>query len=185
MHEYADRLASGLVSIDDELACEFEARLVDSSALAVRVAYSVVRQQQDAEDVAQQALVRAYRHYRRLRDRDRFRAWLVRTTWRLALDWKRDHQRRARREQTAAALRPPSGNAESDVLASDRAARLWTAIDDLPGRLRLVLVLAAIEGHTMTEVAALVGLPEGTVKSRLFEARRRLAERLRCAEQRR
>ena len=137
MHEYADRLASGLVSIDDELACEFEARLVDSSALAVRVAYSVVRQQQDAEDVAQQALVRAYRHYRRLRDRDRFRAWLVRTTWRLALDWKRDHQRRARREQTAAALRPPSGNAESDVLASDRAARLWTAIDDLPGRQRV------------------------------------------------
>ena len=179
MHEYADRLARGLVSIDDELAGEFEARLVESSALAVRVAYSVVRQQQDAEDVAQQALVRAYRHYRRLRDRDRFRAWLVRTTWRLALDWKRDHQRRALREQSAAALRPPVGNAETEALASDRAARLWAAIDDLPGRLRLVLVLAAIEGHTMTEVAALVRLPEGTVKSRLFEARRRLAERLR------
>lgn len=178
MHEYADRLASGLVSIDDELAREFEAQLVESSALAVRVAYSVVRQQQDAEDVAQQALVRAYRHYRRLRDRDRFRAWLVRTTWRLALDWKRDHQRRALREQSAAALRPPVGNAETEALASDRAARLWAAIDDLPGRLRLVLVLAAIEGHTMTEVAALVRLPEGTVKSRLFEARRRLAERL-------
>ncbi len=182
MHEYADRLASELVSIDDELAGEFDARLVDSSALAVRVAYSVLRHQQDAEDVAQHALVRAYRHYRRLRDRERFRAWLVRTTWRLALDWKRDHQRRALREQSAAALRPPVGNAEKEALAADRAAHLWAAIDELPARLRIVLVLAAIEGHTMTEVGTLLRLPAGTVKSRLFEARRRLAERLQCAE---
>jgi len=179
MNEYADRLVSGLVSLDDDLAREFEARLVESSALAVRVAYSVVRQRQDAEDVAQQALVKAYRHFRNLRDRDRFRAWLVRITWRLALDWRRDHQRRANREHAAAALAPPVGNAETDALASDRATRLWAAIDELPGRLRLVLVLAAMEGHTMAEVAALLRLPEGTVKSRLFEARRMLAERLR------
>jgi RNA polymerase sigma-70 factor (ECF subfamily) len=179
MHEYAGHLASGLVNLEADLAREFESRLVESSALAVRVAYSVVRQRQDAEDVAQQALVRAYRHFRRLRDRDRFRAWLVRTTWRLALDCKRDHQRRALREHRAAVLAPPVGNAETEALATDRAARLWAAIDALPGRLRLVIVLAAIEGHTMSEVARLLGLPEGTVKSRLFEARQRLAERLR------
>ncbi len=179
MNEYADRLVSGLVSLEDDLAREFEMRLADSSALAVRGAFSVVRHREDAEDIAQQALVKAYQQFRRLRDRDRFRAWLVRITWRLALDWRRDHQRRALREHAAAALTPPVGNAEVDALQADRASRLWAAIDELPDRLRLVLVLAAIEGHTMTEVAALMRLPEGTVKSRLFEARHRLAERLR------
>lgn len=177
MHDCATSLAGRLVSLDDDLAREFEARLAESSALAIRVAYSVIRHQQDAEDIAQQALVRAHRHFSRLRDRDRFRAWLVRTTWRLALDWRRAHRRRSAREQWLAPA--PVGNAETDALAADRAARLWAAIDDLPGRLRLVLVLAAIEGHTMSEVAALAGLPAGTVKSRLHEAKRRLAERLR------
>ena len=179
MNEYADRLASGLVSADEDLTREFEERLADSSALAVRVAYSVVRNQQDAEDVAQKALVRAYRSFARLRDRGRFRSWLVRTTWRLALDWRRDHERRALREHAAAALVPPVGNAETEALASDRATRLWTAIDALPGKLRIVLVLAAIEGRGLKEVADLLRVPEGTVKSRLFEARRRLAGRLR------
>jgi RNA polymerase sigma-70 factor (ECF subfamily) len=49
----------------------------------------------------------------------------------------------------------------------------------LPERLRLVLVLAAIDGHTVRDVSELVRVPEGTVKSRLFEARRQLQERLR------
>jgi RNA polymerase sigma-70 factor (ECF subfamily) len=78
-----------------------------------------------------------------------------------------------------ARLAPQHGNAEVDVAARERAARLWQAIDALPERLRLVLVLAAIDGHTTREVAALAGVAEGTVKSRLFEARRRLQEQLR------
>jgi RNA polymerase sigma-70 factor (ECF subfamily) len=59
------------------------------------------------------------------------------------------------------------------------AARLWEAIDALPEKLRLVTVLAAMEGERISDVARLVGAPEGTVKSRLFDARRMLAERLR------
>ena len=57
---------------------------------------------------------------------------------------------------------------------------MWEAVDDLPDKLRIVVVLSAIEGHGMREVAALLGLAEGTVKSRLYEARRRLLERLPC-----
>jgi RNA polymerase sigma-70 factor (ECF subfamily) len=56
--------------------------------------------------------------------------------------------------------------------------RLWQAIDALPEKLRLVVVLASIEGHELREVAAVLDVPEGTVKSRLFEARRHLRERL-------
>lgn len=65
---------------------EFERRLADCSGLAYRVALGVLRNPADAEDVAQEALVRAYRHFPELRERERFRAWLVRTVWRLAID---------------------------------------------------------------------------------------------------
>jgi RNA polymerase sigma-70 factor (ECF subfamily) len=143
------------------------------------VAYGVLRNRADAEDVAQDAFVRAHRAFNRLRDRDRFRSWLVRITFRIALDWQRGHRRRDAREDAAARLRPPAGNAEHDLIASDRATRLWSAIDELPEKLRLVLVLAAIEGHGMKDVAALLAIPEGTVKSRLFDAKRQLQERLR------
>jgi RNA polymerase sigma-70 factor, ECF subfamily len=179
MNELADRLAGPLVNEDVDLARQFEARLADSSSLAVRVAYSVLRQRQDAEDVAQDAFVRAHRQFTQLRDREKFRAWLVRMTWRLALDWKRGHRRRVAREDAVAMMAPRMRDGEAEAIATDRSTRLWKAIDDLPEKLRVVIVLAAIEGHGLKDVGDLLGVPEGTVKSRLFEARKLLLERLR------
>ena len=57
MHEYADRLTAGSTPVEEELEREFEVRLVESSKLAFRIAYSVLRQRQDAEDVAQEAFL--------------------------------------------------------------------------------------------------------------------------------
>ena len=62
--------------------------------------YGVLRHRQDAEDVAQEAFAKAYRSFNQLRDRDRFRAWLVRMTWRLAIDRWRSDRRRSAREQS-------------------------------------------------------------------------------------
>lgn len=164
---------------DDTLAREFEAAVRDTSHLAVRVAYSVLRRREDAEEVAQEAYARAARQYGRLRDRARFRGWMVRTVWRLAIDrWRADRRRAAREE--AASGPAPGASAEDLALASERSARLWAAIDALPEKLRIVIVLSAIEGHGVQEIAHLLGLPEGTVKSRLFLARKGLAQRLRC-----
>src|SRR5215475_15202598 len=102
MRDIAVRMALSTTGIGQNEALpleqEFEARLAESSTLAFRVAYSVLRHRQDAEDVAQEAFVKAYRSYTQLRDRDRFRAWLVRITWRLALDRQRADRRRAVRE---------------------------------------------------------------------------------------
>jgi RNA polymerase sigma-70 factor (ECF subfamily) len=55
---------------------------------------------------------------------------------------------------------------------------LWAAIDALPEKLRIALVLSGIEGYDVSEVATLLEVPQGTVKSRLFLARRRLKEQL-------
>src|SRR5262244_2443852 len=77
---------------------EFEERLPDSAVLAFRVARGVLRNDADAEDVAQETLLRAYRKFGRLRERTRFRAWLVRISFRLALDRLRSAKRREERE---------------------------------------------------------------------------------------
>jgi RNA polymerase sigma-70 factor, ECF subfamily len=179
MHERAHVLAAGLVNEAGDLTREFEARLADSSGLAYRVAYSVLRQRQDAEDAAQEAFIRAFRKFGELRDRDKFKAWLVRMVWTIALDRRRSDKRRLAREDSAMRLQPQAGNAEADAIAAERSARLWAAIDALPEKLRLVIVLQAIEGHSVRDIAQWLDVPEGTVKSRLFDARQKLQEWLR------
>jgi RNA polymerase sigma-70 factor (ECF subfamily) len=166
-----------VLTVDDDLDAEFENRLRESSTLAFRVAYAVLRHREDAEDVAQEAFAKAYRNFRRLRDRDRFRSWLVRLTWRLALDRRRSDRRRETREFAHAHLAPPSAQPAGSREASFS---LWEAIDSLPRRLRLVVVLSGIEGHNLAEVAQLLGVPVGTVKSRMNTARLRLREHLQC-----
>ena len=179
MRLQAGRLEAAL-PVDADLERAFETQLVESSKLAFRVAFAVLRHRQDAEDVAQEAFIKAHRHFHRLRDRSRFRPWLVRVTWRLALDRQRSDRRRMVREQGDAEARP-AGSQEHDAIERDRAARLWRAIDALPEKLRLVVVLVNIEGHDVAAAAELLRLPEGTVKSRLFLARHKLKESLACA----
>jgi RNA polymerase sigma-70 factor (ECF subfamily) len=195
MHERVDHVVGRLVTVDHDLERDFEARLVDSSRLAIRVAFSVLRQREDAEDVAQDAFAKAYRSFRQLRDRDRFRAWLVRMTWRMAIDRQRANPRRVEREIQDSAQREiwgargagveaglQAGRGPSDavdvVVEQERAEYLWAAIEALPEKLRLTIVLAGIEGYDVREVAALLDVPDGTVKSRLFLARKALKERL-------
>src|SRR3954471_15388107 len=133
MHERAADW-SGVVSLDDDLEREFEARLVECSTLAYRVAFTVLRHREDAEDVAQEAFAKAYRNFRQLRDRARFRAWLVRMTWRMALDRQRANRRRTVRED---GLRTPDA-VLPQVEADQRSQMLWRAIDTLSEKLRVV-----------------------------------------------
>ena len=179
MHTGAE-LDGSFVTLTEDLDREFEARLLETSTLAFRVAFSVLRHEQDAEDVAQEAFAKAYRGFRQLRDRDRFRTWLVRMTWRAALDRQRANRRRGARELPAD-IPDLAGGGESPSArepAHEDIADLWAAIDALPEKLRVAIILASIEGHDVREVAGLLGIPEGTVKSRLFLARRRLREAL-------
>jgi RNA polymerase sigma-70 factor (ECF subfamily) len=161
---------------------EFEERLAECGPLAFRVARGVLRNSADAEDVAQEALLRAYKSFHRLRDRNRFSAWLVRISFRLALDRLRSAKRRERRDalwsQPAHLPRPATAE---DVAASNQfQGHLERALEELPEKLRLVLLLSAMDGYTIEEIAGIIGVPVGTVKSRIFIARKKLAEKLRC-----
>jgi RNA polymerase sigma-70 factor (ECF subfamily) len=159
---------------------EFELRLVECGPLAFRIAHGVLRNAADAEDIAQEALLRAYRKFDRLRDPRRFRAWLVRITFRLALDRWRSAKRREQREAawSISELRPTPATAEEMAVSNEFQERLARAMEQLPGKFRLVLLLSAMEGYTTEEVSGMLGIPVGTVKSRLFFARKQLAEKL-------
>ena len=161
---------------------EFEARLAECGPLAYRVARGVLRNSADAEDVAQEALLRAYRRFEHLRDRNRFRAWLVRIAFRLALDRLRSGKRRELRDTlwSQPEYHAPAATAEDLAVSNEFQAHLENALAELPEKLRLVLLLAAMEGHTIDEIASMLGISTGTVKSRIFYARRQLAEKLRC-----
>ena len=175
---HAPTLPSG--ALESELEQEFERRLADCPTLAYRVALGVLRNSAEAEDVAQEAMLKAYRNFHRLRDRDRFRGWLVRTAWRLALDRIRSAQRRERRERTAVEGWTEA-RVEGVLAGREFERRLAAALDELPEKLRMAIVLAAIEGYNTGEVAKLLKIPEGTVKSRVHAARKQLAEVLRRA----
>ena len=164
------------VSRDDARTRALEAALPGCATLAFRVAYSVLRHRQDAEDVAQEVLLKALRSLRDLRDPERLRPWLVRAAFRRALDHRRAELRRARREDGAT---PSSSWPQGDPASAEFRGRVFRAVDELPEKLRLVLVLSALEGHGTRQVAELLGLPEGTVKSRLHLARKALQEKLR------
>jgi RNA polymerase sigma-70 factor (ECF subfamily) len=99
----------------------------------------------------------------------------------MALDRQRNNRRHSTRVAEAGLQANPerSGETTADLVAArERAEYLWNAIDALPEKLRLVVVLAGIEGHDMHEVSTLLDVPVGTVKSRLFLARKQLKERL-------
>jgi RNA polymerase sigma-70 factor (ECF subfamily) len=169
-------------AVEADVRREFEARLAECGPLAYRVARGVLRNTADAEDVAQEALLRAYRYFDRLRDRNRFRSWLVRIAFRLALDRLRSRKRSEVRDTlwSQPEHRPPAATAEDLAASNEFQTHLDRALEELPEKLRLVLLLAALEGHTIEEIAGMVGISTGTVKSRIFYARKQLAEKLRC-----
>ena len=106
----------------------------------------------------------------------------MRIAFRLALDRLRSGKRRELRDTlwSQPEHQPRSATAEDLAASNEFQAHLDNALADLPEKLRLVLLLAAMEGHTIDEIAALLGISTGTVKSRIFYARRQLAEKLRC-----
>ena len=156
------------------------ARLVaESQHRVVAIARGVLGNPQDAEEVAQDAFIRAYRFFESLREADKFRAWVNRIVFTLALNRRRATRRRLDRDtawhQSLGDIPQQQGRSAVDkIFLSDVRAQ----IDSLPEKLRIVLVLCAIEDMEATEVAAALRIPTGTVRSRLHFARKQLLSRI-------
>jgi RNA polymerase sigma-70 factor (ECF subfamily) len=137
-----------------------------------RLAIAILGDEADATDAAQNALVAAWRDIRGLRDPERFDAWLQRTVVNAARQVMRSNRRRRAREVPASTLVALSGTPAPTP--RDDAALLDAALATLPVDQRAVLVLHHLEHRGLGEIGAILGIPVGTAKSRLFAARRAL-----------
>ena len=141
---------------------------------------------QEAEDVAQETFLNLHRHGHRFRSQSRFSTFLYRVAVNAALNRRRSlGRRRARREalerrQEVGEDLPSSPRGPEDAAAGGQIqAEVQRAIGTLPAHLRVPLVLFDIEGLSYSEVASVLQVAEGTVKSRIHRARGALRERLR------
>jgi len=155
---------------------DFERLVRENQRVVYQIAYSVLGNAADAEDVTQDAFVRAYAKIASLREPERFRAWVCSIGRRLALNRVRSDARTRKREERAPSDAAGAGGEDVAALAEEREfqARVSTEIGRLPKKLREVLTLCAIEGLEPSEVARLLAIPQGTVRSRLHLARKQL-----------
>jgi RNA polymerase sigma factor (sigma-70 family) len=150
--------------------------------MVMGVCRTVVRDHHDSEDAFQATFLLLIRHARRLRVRETLGPWLHEVALRVCLSARRARARRDRL-QTAAASRAASGRAaqpgpDANVERREAAERVHAEIDRLPPRLRSCVVLCELEGMTYAQAAQTLGVPLGTVQSRLARARTSLRKRL-------
>ena len=170
----------------------FEALVVHYQNRIYNHVARMVQDSAEAEDLAQETFVRAYQALPHFRGEASFQTWLYRIASNLATDASR---RRKRRQWQTVSLDEPLDEEDSPIARdlADGAARtpgevaesgslrdqVWSAISELSDKLRPVVVLYDLQGLSYEEIAKLLGCPLGTVKSRLFNARCQLRDKLR------
>lgn len=171
--ELVDRAQAGDTASFERLVVKYEASLR-------RVVYGLVRDHGLAEDIAQDAFLRAYRKLKRLQDGRAFQGWL----FTIGLNEARDElRRRARKpsvpEEILEAV-PDEGVDPSDhaSLVREQGDFLRAVLVDLPWKMVQPLILKHVLDHTYSEIAEMLGIPMGTVQIRIHRARLRLRDRL-------
>jgi RNA polymerase sigma-70 factor (ECF subfamily) len=139
-----------------------------------RLSYAILGNEADARDAAQETFVAAWRQLPRLRDVDRFDAWFQRVAVNAARMTLRSRGRRRVREIPAVQV---AALAETAVAPAD-AERLDAALRRLPLEQREILALHHLDGRPVVELAEILNIPVGTVKSRLHTARQALQRSL-------
>jgi RNA polymerase sigma-70 factor (ECF subfamily) len=170
--------------VHDEARAQEEAleALVDQYATTLyRVAFSVLRNQSDAEDAVQEAFLRVLRHRETLGEIRDHRVWLIRIVWNIVLDRKRRAKTRPETDDITEVARvlPANGlTAEQRAAAAQHHAHVLACVGKLPAREREVMMLSAFEELSSVEIASVLEVTESSVRSRLFRARNLLAELL-------
>ena len=163
--EWADLLRREAAN---ETEAAFALLVERQSRFVFRVAYAVLRNAEDAEDVVQETFLKLFRTraWTQMQDERRF---LARMTWRLAVG--RVRPKAFIHESERNEMISDESSPETAAILTERRRTIHRLIDALPEKLRRPLALSSIEEMTAPEIAAVMNLPEGTVRRRLMEAR--------------
>lgn len=148
-----------------------------------RVAYGIVLEREESLEIVQDVFVSVYKSIGSFRGESGFSTWLVRITINLSLNWKRRWKRRFRWahrsldspavvKETESRVETP----EAQYRGKELEARIMGAVGKLPDKTRAVFVLNTLEGLSYGEIAQALEIKIGTVKSRLFQARKQIAK---------
>ena len=165
----------------------FRALVIEYHALAYSLAYRVLGDAGDAEEVAQDAFVRVHAAMASFRGEASLKTWILRIVHRLSLNRRRDRARTAWHRLGLARSHdvdqaPPVPSTEPDpearLISRQTRTQVMAAVDGLSAPLRDVVVLSSLGELTYEEIARVLGVPVGTVSSRLHAARRQLSDKL-------
>ncbi|HTY84162.1 MAG TPA: RNA polymerase sigma factor [Silvibacterium sp.] len=167
--------ATGAARLVSSEVAEFEALVARQSQFVFRVAHAILRNSHDAEDAVQETFLKLYRNkaWKSIADE---RAFLARTAWRVAVD--RLSKPRPADSDPVSELASGAPDPEQRAIAANQHAAIHRMIDSLPEELRQPLVLAAIDELNSREIALILGIPEGTVRTRTMRARQMLKQKL-------
>lgn len=152
-----------------------------------RLVYSMVRHEHDARDVCQEIWLTVWKQLPGFRGEAKFTTWLHPIAVRRSLDHLRKRRRWFDRflpfatgDDTVESVPEPATHedARTQTEGTERKERLQRLLDSLPPKLRAVLALREVQGLSYEEIARATGIPTGTVMSRLYHARRLLAQKL-------
>ena len=169
---------SGSDVLDVHERARFEQLVMPHLDAAFNLARWLLRSREDSEDVAQEAMLRAYRFFRGFHGGDA-RAWLLQIVRNTCYTWLEKNRPVELMTQFDEELHPqPSVSPETLAIAGDNRERLGRALETLPPRFREVLVLRELEGWSYKQLASTLGVASGTIMSRLSRARQRLQREL-------
>ena len=143
------------------------------------LALMFVRDRGGAEDVVQEALVRAYTHLDRYEEIREFYPWIATITVRLAHNWRRNQANRSAPETDGpeAEIEAPD-DVLGEMIVNERAAKLWRAVSRLPHGERAAVLLFYQQDMKLNDVANVLGVTPGSVKTLLFRAREKLRNQI-------
>lgn len=174
----------GVRSLPIDSDAEFTALVERQSRFVFRVAYAVLLNSYDAEDAVQETFLKLYRRSG-WKQAENERAFLARIAWRTAVDLKRHLSRSSRTDAGPVLEELPSLrlNPEEALASRNEHSAVHALIDSLPDDLRVPMVLSADEELNSREIGSILGIPEGTVRTRLQRARQILREKLHAMQE--
>lgn len=141
----------------------------------------LAREKEDADDLYQDTFLEAMRKLPMIRYADNPKSYLLSVVVRL---WKNRVRKRAWRNRIAPQIpednvpEPAGGEVLSELIFEEEKRRLWAAVGALPEHLRIPVLLYYMEELSVSDISGVLGIPQGTVKSRLYHARKRLEKEL-------